>query len=54
MTRPAHGQRVALKTEGKLENGTIIDKNDRIEFVLGDGDVISGEILSLALIVKNI
>lgn len=53
MTRPAHGQRVALKTEGKLENGTIIDKNDRIEFVLGDGDVISAWDIAVALMEEN-
>ena len=43
ISQPIQGNRVALKTEGKLEDGTIIDQNDRIEFILGDGDTISGE-----------
>lgn len=52
-SRPTHGQRVVLKTQGKLENGTIVDQNNRLEFILGDGDVISAWDITVALMAEN-
>ncbi|XP_048418952.1 FKBP prolyl isomerase 16 isoform X2 [Stegostoma tigrinum] len=39
-TRPDVGQEVTIKLLGVLEDGTIIDKDPKLTFVIGDGDVI--------------
>uniref|UniRef100_UPI00398EC1FD FKBP prolyl isomerase 16 n=1 Tax=Pristiophorus japonicus TaxID=55135 RepID=UPI00398EC1FD len=39
-TRPDVGQEVTIKLLGVLEDGTIIDRDPKLTFVLGDGDVI--------------
>ena len=41
-TRPTPQCRVKIRTEGKLDNGTVIDKYSSVPFTLGDGDVIQG------------
>lgn len=38
--RPTVGQVVKIMTEGKLEDGTQIDLNEKLEFTIGDHDVI--------------
>ncbi|XP_014772494.1 peptidyl-prolyl cis-trans isomerase FKBP8 isoform X1 [Octopus bimaculoides] len=53
LTRPLQGQKVTLKTEGLLPDGTVIDKNESISFILGDGDVISGWDIAVALMELN-
>ncbi|XP_029646309.1 peptidyl-prolyl cis-trans isomerase FKBP8 isoform X3 [Octopus sinensis] len=53
LTRPLQGQKVTLKTEGLLPDGTVIDKNESISFILGDGDVISGWDIAVALMEIN-
>ncbi|XP_067873860.1 peptidyl-prolyl cis-trans isomerase FKBP8-like [Heterodontus francisci] len=39
-TRPEVGQEVTIKLLGVLEDGTIIDKDPKLTFVIGDGDVL--------------
>ncbi|XP_072324803.1 FKBP prolyl isomerase 16 isoform X1 [Scyliorhinus torazame] len=39
-TRPDVGQEVTIKLLGVLEDGTIIDRDPKLTFVIGDGDVI--------------
>ncbi|XP_072889145.1 FKBP prolyl isomerase 16 isoform X2 [Hemitrygon akajei] len=39
-TRPDVGQEVTIKLLGALEDGTIIDRDPKLTFLLGDGDVI--------------
>ncbi|XP_043533498.1 FKBP prolyl isomerase 16 isoform X1 [Chiloscyllium plagiosum] len=39
-TRPDVGQEVTLKLLGVLEDGTIIDRDPKLTFIIGDGDVI--------------
>ncbi|XP_078097126.1 FKBP prolyl isomerase 16 [Mustelus asterias] len=39
-TRPDVGQEVTIKLLGVLEDGTIIDKDPKLTFVIGDGDAI--------------
>ncbi|XP_078283165.1 FKBP prolyl isomerase 16 [Rhinoraja longicauda] len=39
-TRPTVGQEVTMKLLGVLEDGTIIDRDPKLTFHLGDGDVI--------------
>ncbi|XP_055517008.1 FKBP prolyl isomerase 16 isoform X1 [Leucoraja erinacea] len=39
-TRPTFGQEVTMKLLGVLEDGTIIDRDPKLTFRLGDGDVI--------------
>ncbi|XP_051896246.1 FKBP prolyl isomerase 16 [Pristis pectinata] len=39
-TRPDVGQEVTIKLLGVLEDGTIIDRDPKLTFLLGDGDVI--------------
>ncbi|XP_067827275.1 FKBP prolyl isomerase 16 [Heptranchias perlo] len=39
-TRPDVGQEITIKLLGVLEDGTIIDKDPKLTFVVGDGDVI--------------
>lgn len=41
-SRPITGDLVEIRCEGKLENGTVVDKNSSIQLVLGDEDVIQG------------
>lgn len=40
--RPTAGQLVCIKTEGTLENGNKVDVYEQKQFILGDGDVITG------------
>ena len=41
-TRPTPQCRVKIRTEGKLDNGTVVDKYSSVPLTLGDGDVIQG------------
>jgi len=53
--RPGVGQVVAIMTEGKLENGFQIDLNERLEFTIGDNDVIQAfEIIARLLKVGEV
>lgn len=42
-SRPLAGQEVCIRCEGTLQNGDKIDTRERLEFVIGDGDVIPGQ-----------
>ena len=42
-TRPTNGDTVTIKMEGLLENGTKVDVEDELKFILNDGDVIMGK-----------
>ncbi|XP_041372557.1 peptidyl-prolyl cis-trans isomerase FKBP8-like [Gigantopelta aegis] len=48
-SRPKAGETVFLKTEGKLDDGTVIDKFESVSFILGDGDVIQAWDLAVSL-----
>ena len=41
-TRPDKGQRVMIQSAGRTEDGTAVDWNNNLEFILGEGDVIQG------------
>lgn len=41
-TRPDKGQRVMIQSAGRTEDGTAVDWNSNLEFILGEGDVIQG------------
>ena len=40
-SRPSSGQEVCLKCEGTLPSGDKVDVNEKLKFVIGDGDVIT-------------
>lgn len=42
-SRPVNGQLVTIKYVGRLSDGTEVDKQESLTFVLGDGDVIQGQ-----------
>ncbi|XP_071081420.1 peptidyl-prolyl cis-trans isomerase FKBP8-like [Haliotis cracherodii] len=48
-SRPQHGDMVTLKAEGRLDNGTVVDKQEAVTFALGDGDVIQAWDLAVSL-----
>jgi len=48
-TRPANRSIVTVRCEGKLTNGTIVDKHDSLQFILSDEDVIQAFDLAVAL-----
>jgi len=53
--RPAVGQVVAIMTEGKLEDGFQVDMNEKLEFTIGDNDVIQAfEIIARLLQVGEV
>lgn len=41
-TRPDKGQRVTIQAAGRTEDGTGVDWNSSLEFILGEGEVIQG------------
>ena len=41
-TRPDKGQRVMIQSAGRTEDGTAVDWNSNLEFILGEADVIQG------------
>ena len=41
-TRPDKGQRVTIQVAGRTEDGTGVDWNSSLEFILGEGEVIQG------------
>ena len=41
-SRPDRGQVVTLQVAGRTEDGTAVDWNRSLEFMLGDGEVIQG------------
>ena len=44
-TRPDKGQRVNVQAAGRTDDGTAVDWNSSLEFILGEGEVIQGIIL---------
>lgn len=48
-TRPDRGQRVTIQVAGRTEDGTGVDWNSSLEFILGEGEVIQAFDLALAL-----
>ncbi|GAB1605155.1 peptidyl-prolyl cis-trans isomerase FKBP8-like isoform X1 [Argonauta hians] len=52
-TRPLQGHKVTLRTKGVLPDGTVVDENESITFILGDGDVIAGWDIVVALLGLN-
>lgn len=48
-TRPDRGQVVTLQVAGRTENGTAVDWNRNLEFILGEGEVIQAFDLAVAL-----
>ncbi|XP_056020499.1 peptidyl-prolyl cis-trans isomerase FKBP8-like [Ostrea edulis] len=47
--RPITGDKVTIRVEGKLEDETVVDVNDSLTFVLGDGDVVQALDLAVVL-----
>lgn len=43
-TRPDKGQRVTIQVAGRMEDGTGVDWNSSLEFILGEGEVIQGTV----------
>lgn len=43
-TRPDKGQRVTIQVSGRTEDGTGVDWNSSLEFILGEGEVIQGKL----------
>ena len=43
-TRPVAGDLVHVRCEGKLDDGTIVDKNSCLQLILSDEDVITGKL----------
>lgn len=43
-TRPVAGDLVHVRCEGKLDDGTIVDKNSCLQLTLSDEDVIAGRL----------
>ena len=43
-TRPDKGQRVTIQVAGRTEDGTGVDWNSSLEFILGEGEVIQGTV----------
>ena len=41
-SRPSTGQEVCIKCEGMLPSGDKVDVNEKLKFIIGDGDVITG------------
>ena len=41
-TRPDKGQHVTIQVAGRTEDGTGVDWNSSLEFILGEGEVIQG------------
>ncbi len=41
-TRPQRGELVTMRSKGSLEDGSEVDCHESINFVLGEGDVVSG------------
>ncbi|XP_007907980.1 FKBP prolyl isomerase 16 [Callorhinchus milii] len=60
-SRPFMGQEVTMKLQGLLEDGTIVDRDPKLTFVIGDGDVIqalelcaySMELNEIALVISD-
>lgn len=48
-SRPTQGDVVNVRCEGKLEDGTVVDKNSYLQLVLGDADVIQAIDMCVAL-----
>ncbi|KAL9986993.1 hypothetical protein ACROYT_G001226 [Oculina patagonica] len=48
-TRPDKGQRVTIQAAGRTEDGTGVDWNSSLEFILGEGEVIQAFDLAIAL-----
>lgn len=44
-TRPEQGDIINVRYEGKLDDGTIVDKHENLQMILGDADVIQGIML---------
>lgn len=40
--KPINGDVVTVTSEGRLGDGTVVDKEESCSFTLGDGDVIPG------------
>lgn len=52
-TRPLSGNYVTISFEGKLQNGTVVEKAEKHRFILGDEDVIQAFDLAVALMELN-
>uniref|UniRef100_A0A0X3PPI5 peptidylprolyl isomerase n=1 Tax=Schistocephalus solidus TaxID=70667 RepID=A0A0X3PPI5_SCHSO len=48
-SRPNHGDSVVISYEGRLEDGTVVDKESHLSIVLGEGDCIHALRLALPL-----
>lgn len=46
-SRPDRGQVVTLQVAGRTEDGTAVDWNRSLEFILGDGEVIQGSLYTV-------
>lgn len=53
--RPTKGQMVTISYEAKLKDDDqkLVDHNENLSFILGDGDVISGMDMIVSLMDKN-
>lgn len=52
--RPSTGQMCTISYEACLkDSSTVVEKNDELSFILGDGDVISAIDLVVSLMAKN-
>ena len=49
ISRPANRSIVTIRCEGKLKDGTVVDKHDELKFVLSDQDVIQGNIIIIVI-----
>lgn len=48
-TRPDKGQRVMIQSAGRTEDGTAVDWNSNLEFILGEGEVIQAFDIGISL-----
>lgn len=42
-SRPLPGNIVTVRCEGRLASGTVVDKHEKLQFILSDEDVIQGK-----------
>lgn len=50
--RPTWGQEVTIMMQGVLEDRTVVEKDCKLVFVIGEGDVNQVELILIALLVE--
>ena len=46
-SRPLLGQEVCIRCEGTLASGDKVDVKEKLQFIIGDGDVVTGRLTCL-------